>query len=109
MPTKRVSLTRCIQPTWDSLVAPVITDETLGFAAHQAIASWDKGTPNSLAIGFSPSTFFSTSSTSDLLARFYNSTTHKFTLEIIKRYMYDRESHLMNDKFVQKIMWFRSG
>lgn len=25
--------------TWFSLVAPVITDETLGFDAHQAIAS----------------------------------------------------------------------
>lgn len=58
--------------TWDSFVAPVITDDTLGLAAHQAIASWDSGTPNSSAIGFRPLTFFSTSSTSDLLARFCN-------------------------------------
>lgn len=53
-------------------MAPVITDETLGFDAHQAIASWDKGTPSSSAIGFSPITFLSTSSINDLLARFCN-------------------------------------
>lgn len=57
--------------TWFSLVAPVITDETLGFDAHQAIASWDNGTSNASAIGFKPLTFLSTSSTSDLLAKFY--------------------------------------
>lgn len=56
--------------TWDSFVAPVITDETLGFDAHQAIASWAKGTPSSSAMGFSPLTFLRVSSTRDLLARF---------------------------------------
>jgi hypothetical protein len=58
--------------TWDSLVAPQITDETLGLAAHHAIESWANGTPSSSAIGFKPSTFRSTSSTSDRDARFYN-------------------------------------
>lgn len=62
--------------TWDSLVAPVITDETFGLAAHHAIASWDKGTPSSSAIGFSPLTFFRTSSTSDRLARFCKEKNH---------------------------------
>ena len=57
--------------TWDSFVAPVITDDTLGFDAHQAMASWDKGTPSSSAMGFNPLTFLRVSSTSDLLARFY--------------------------------------
>lgn len=59
------------------MVAPVITDETLGFEAHQAIASWDKGTPSSSAIGFNPLTFFRTSSTKDLLARFCIKWFHK--------------------------------
>lgn len=54
------------------MVAPQITDETLGLAAHHAIESCANGTPNSSAIGFKPSTFFSTSSTSDRDARFYN-------------------------------------
>ena len=58
--------------TWDCLVAPVITDDTLGFTAHHAMASWDRVTPNSSAIGCKPWTFLRTSSTNDLLARFYN-------------------------------------
>lgn len=63
--------------TWDSFVAPQITEETLGLAAHHAIASCDNGTPSSSAIGFRPSTFRSTSSTSDRAARFYNNTKKK--------------------------------
>lgn len=68
--------------TWDSFVAPQITDETLGLAAHHAIESCANGTPSSSAIGFRPSTFLSTSSTSDRDARFYN-TRGKVGKEII--------------------------
>lgn len=49
----------------------MITDETLGFDAHQAIESWANVTPSSSAIGFSPFTFRSVSSTRDLFARFW--------------------------------------
>jgi hypothetical protein len=49
----------------------VITDETLGFEAHQAIDSWANETPSSAAIGFRPFTLRNVSSTRDLLARFW--------------------------------------
>lgn len=49
----------------------MITDDTLGFDAHHAIPSWAIETPSSEAIGLSPFTFLSVSSTSDLLARFW--------------------------------------
>jgi hypothetical protein len=58
-----------VSVTWYSLVAPVMTELTFGFLAHQAIASCDMGTLSSAAIGLSFSTLLKTSSTSDRFAR----------------------------------------
>ena len=56
-----------MERTWFSFVAPVITDETFGFDAHHAIASWANETPSSEAIGFTPFTFLSVSSVGQVL------------------------------------------
>lgn len=85
--------------TWWTLVAPVITDDTFGFAAHHAIASWANGTPNSAAIGCSPFTFLRTSSTNVLLARFYKVAQHKLVLPI--------NGHLWITKYKQVIWSFQ--
>jgi len=82
-PCKKVLIMRKL--TWDSFVAPQITDDTLGLAAHHAIESCANGTPSSSAIGFRLSTFLSTSSTSDRDARFYN-TRGKAGKEIIAQW-----------------------